>query len=264
MQASDMKLLEELVITVAKEILLPRFARVGIHRKADGSIVTEADTLVQQRLQAALAGKWPRVAFLGEEMEAAEQARRLKGREELWILDPLDGTSNFVAGIPHFSVSLALAINGQLTAGFVYDPIHEEMFTAARGKGAFLNGLRLSPLPVPRLRNSIGLVDFKRLPARLAQRLASAPPYSSQRSFGSAALDWCNVAAGRCHVYLHGRQKLWDLAAGSLILEEAGGLSTTLEGKAVSRVGLEPRSVVAALDPGLFSQWTDWLGVRRR
>ena len=107
----------------------------------------------------------------------------------------------------------------------------------------------------------MALIDLKRLDAELASRLAAAPPYRSQRSFGSVALDWCWLAAGRCHVYLHGRQKLWDYAAGCLILTEAGGSAITLEGEPVFRPTLEPRSAAAALDPDIFLQWKDWLGI---
>jgi myo-inositol-1(or 4)-monophosphatase len=86
-------------------------------------------------------------------------------------------------------------------------------------------------------------------------------PYSSQRSFGSVALDWCWLAAGRCHVYLHGGQKLWDYAAGGLILEEAGGRAVTLAGEEIRYGELKSRSVAAALDPVLFREWAGWLGI---
>ncbi len=111
------------------------------------------------------------------------------------------------------------------------------------------------------LSEGVALIDLKRLPRALAARLASDPPYQSQRSFGAVALDWCWLAAGRCHVYLHGQQKLWDYAAGCLILQEAGGQAVTLEGEAVFATTLEPRSAAAALDPEVFRQWTAWLGI---
>ncbi len=103
------------------------------------------------------------------------------------------------------------------------------------------------------------MVDFKRLPAGLARRLISDPPYASQRNFGSSALEWAWVAAGRGHVYLHGGQKLWDFAAGSLILTEAGGFSCTLAGEPVFKSSLESRSVIAASGEALFRSWRDWL-----
>ena len=107
----------------------------------------------------------------------------------------------------------------------------------------------------------MALIDLKRFFLELAGCLVVSLPYKSQRSFGAVALDWCWLAAGRCHVYLHGKQKLWDYAAGCLILAEAGGSAVTLEGEPVFKPTLEPRSAAAALDPELFAQWKAWLGI---
>lgn len=243
---------------------MPRFALVeqAVEVKADGSVLTEADLAMQRRLREALAIHWPGIPLLGEEMGIEAQAAVLRCvGGAFWCLDPLDGTSNFAAGIPFFSTSLALVRDGEPLLGLVYDPVRDECFAAERGRGAWLNGVRLRPAPAPPLERSIALVDFKRLPAAFAQRLAGSPPYRSQRSFGSVALDWCWIAAGRGHVYLHGGQKLWDFAAGWLILREAGGRAATLDGEPVYRAALEPRSAVAARDAGLFREWCAWLGV---
>ena len=142
----------------------------------------------------------------------------------------------------------------------VYDPTRGECFAASRDSSASLNGEPLRGLVPPGpLRRCIAAVDFKRLPTGLVLRLVHVPPYSSQRSFGSVALDWCWTAAGRFHVYLHGRQKMWDYAAGQLILERMGGHSCTLDGAPVFSSGGEPRSALAALDRDLFKQWKNWL-----
>jgi myo-inositol-1(or 4)-monophosphatase len=221
---------------------------------------------MQERLRGELARRWPAYGLLGEEMTAAEQEARIaEPGPGLWVVDPLDGTSNFAAGIPFFSVSLALLTPAGSALGVVYDPARDELFAARRGAGAWLDGVRLAPgrsagLP---LKRAIAAVDFKRLAPELARRFAEAPPYASQRSFGSVALDWCWVAAGRFHVYLHGRQKLWDYAAGALILAEAGGHAATLEGEPVPVAATTPRSALAALDADLFRAWRDWLGVPR-
>jgi len=174
-------------------------------------------------------------------------------------LDPLDGTSNFAAGLPFFSISLALLIERKSVLGVVYDPIRDECFTAERGRGAWLNGvqLRVRPTDLP-LRRGLAVVDFKRL-GPLAAKLAARPPYSSQRNLGSVALEWCWLAAGRFQVYLHGKQKLWDYAAGALILSEAGGHAETLQGEPIFSPELQPRSVVAAGDARLFQEWKAWL-----
>ena len=125
----DLKQLRQLVHTCAQEELLPRFADVGRNLKRDGSIVTEADHAMQNRVQRELAAQWPQYAFLGEEMPAREQAKLTSaGQQALWVLDPLDGTSNFTAGVPFFSVSLALLVEGRVEIGLVYDPIRDEAF----------------------------------------------------------------------------------------------------------------------------------------
>lgn len=218
---------------------------------------------MQSRLQHDLAGLFPAYDLLGEEMSRAQQQARLARADRgLWILDPLDGTSNFTVGIPYFAVSLALVINGCVELGIVYDPVRRECFHAVRGQGAWLNtGLLGERRPLTPLAKGIGLVDYKRLPAELALRFVEAPPYSSQRSFGSVALDFCWLAAGRGHVYLHGRHNLWDYAAGLLILREAGGHAVTLDGDRDPPLSLEPRSTAAALDAGIFRDWCDWLGI---
>ena len=253
--------LREIVISAAREELLPRFTRVKRGRKADGSVITEADLVMQQRISGELRTRWPDTLFLGEEMPATEQDALLQTGKPLWCLDPLDGTSNFAAGIPFFSVSLALLDQGRVMAGIVYDPVRDECFTALHGQGARLNDMALTAERAGlTLQHATGLVDFKRLPCELAVRLVTEIPYASQRSFGSVALDWCWIAAGRCHVYLHGRQNIWDYAAGHLILQEAGGQSTTLSGDPVFINALQPRSAAAALDADLFLEWTRWLG----
>jgi myo-inositol-1(or 4)-monophosphatase len=258
--------LERSLRAAAEAELLPRFNRVDVELKADGSLLTVADHAMQARLQQELNALFPDTSLLGEEMAADEQRELLAGAGHgLWVLDPLDGTSNFASGIPYFCVSLALIVRGSVQVALVYDPVRRELFEAQAGAGARLNGAPLgSRRPLTPLRQGIGLVDYKRLPAELARRLATAPPYSSQRSFGSVALDFCWLAAGRVHVYLHGRHKLWDYAAGLTILHEAGGDSVTLEGVSRPPVDLTPRSSAAALDTGLFREWCAWLGVEPR
>src|SRR3569833_103618 len=127
----------------------------------------------------------------------------------VWCVAPLDGTSNFVAGIPFFAVSVALLRGGAGEVGVVFDPVRRECVYARRGGGAWLNGGRLTAArPAAALKQTVALVAIRRLAAPLARRLALEPPYSSQRSFGSVALDWCWIAAGRGDVYLHGKQKI--------------------------------------------------------
>jgi myo-inositol-1(or 4)-monophosphatase len=246
-----------LVKTVAREEILPRFNHTEARLKADGSVVTEADLAVQQRLAGALRDRYPRFGLLGEEMDEPQQRAVLAGSGQgLWCLDPVDGTSNFAAGLPLFCISLGLVVGGEPALGIVYDPIRDECFSAERGRGAWLNGVKLHCKPFNRpLRRCLALVDFKRLGQNLATELVLRPPYSSHRYLGSGALEWGWLAAGRFQVYLHGRQKPWDYAAGALILAEAGGFAETLGGEPIFAAGLTSRSVVAAVDGELFESW---------
>ncbi len=259
----DLKKVCEIVIEGAKQELLPRFRNIGRDIKHDGSVVTEADTALQQRLQRDLADRWPQYPLLGEEMLEQEQQRlRSQHAAGLWCLDPLDGTTNFASGIPFFAVSLALLEDGVPVLGVVYDPLRDECFAARQGKGAWLNDvpLTIKPRQTP-LNRSVAVVDFKRLTAPLAGRLAQQPPYLSQRNFGCVVLEWCWLAAGRFDVYLHGGQKQWDYAAGSLILAETGGHALTLQGEVIACASGQTRSVVAALDEQLFEVWRAWLEI---
>ncbi len=244
----------------AAEEIMPRYMKVAHQRKSDGSLCTEADLAAQEvltrKLQAIL-----NVPVIGEEMAEAEQiASWANGKEGVWCIDPIDGTSNFVRGVPYFAVSVALIREGRSNLGVVYNPVSEEAFAAELGRGAFLNGERLQSRAVTTpLSGALANVDMKRLDSKLAQRLAVSPPYASQRNFGACTLDWCYTAAGRYEVYLHGGQKLWDYAAGSLILQEAGGLACCLEHDDFDAGDVWHRSVVAALNPKLFEEWKVWL-----
>ncbi len=259
----DLSAVIEIVINAAKQELMPRFTHSTREYKDDGSIVTEADRAVQQTIEGALEAQCPEILFVGEEMSEAEQSALLNTKEQaVWCLDPVDGTSNFAAGIPFCAVSLSLLKEGEVLLGVVYDPMRDECFSAIKGGGSWLNGEPLGQrIPEPPLAKGIGLIDLKRLPRALAMRIIDEKPFSSQRNIGAVALEWCWVAAGRCHVYLHGRQRIWDYGAASLVLHEAGGHSMTLDGEPVLSVSLESRSAVAALNKALFDEWIAWLGI---
>jgi myo-inositol-1(or 4)-monophosphatase len=264
MMLPDIDTLRDLVTRTAQQEILPRFNSATREIKHDGSIVTEIDRRVQARLQEALHDRWPEYRFLGEEMSERQQQLALdESRDGLWCLDPLDGTSNFASGLPFFSVSLALIRERRPVLGLVYDPVREECFTAIEGQGADLNGQRIEHPTEVELRRCIACVDFKRLPGYLAGQLAQAFPYMSQRNIGSCALDWCWLATGRFQVYIHGGMKLWDYAAGELILKETGGCALTLDAEPIFSDTLQPRSVVAATNPELFDSWKLWIDSHR-
>ncbi|MEN3113337.1 inositol monophosphatase [Uliginosibacterium paludis] len=261
---SRARALESVVRDVAREAIMPHFLRAAREFKEDGSSLTAADLASQQ----ALLERLPEVLdapVISEEMTAAQQLECWEaGQEGVWCIDPIDGTTNFANGIPLFAVSVAYMVGGETQFGVVYNPTTDESFYAARGEGAWLNGRRL-PLraPATRLNVAVAGIDFKRIPNTLAANLVMTPPYYSQRNFGSSALEWCFVAAGRLDVYLHGGQALWDYAAGRLILAEAGGSYGVLDGGPLEPAPLPKRAVVLASSPALHGEWLTWLQAHR-
>ncbi|UOP00893.1 inositol monophosphatase family protein [Kingella potus] len=254
--------LQTLVKHIARTEVMPYFLNAGANEKPDGSILTEADLAAQAAFAAAL----PQIAdcpMLGEEMDDETQRDLwLHNHDGLWVVDPIDGTTNFANGFPHFALSAALMRRGKSVLGVVYDPVADECFAAEAGKGAFLNCRRL-PLAVrgKKLHRAIAGVEIKYLRSgTLAGRMNTLSPVGSIRSMGSSTLDWCYLAAGRMDVYVHGGQKLWDYAAGALILAEAGGCIATLEGDDFWSGGhVFQRSAIAALNPELFAPWLAWI-----
>ena len=245
---------------VADKEVMPRYMRVAHQQKYDGSLCTEADLAAQEALITRLQAIH-NVPVLGEEMEAEQQEKIWgNGKQELWCIDPIDGTSNFVHGLPYFALSVALIRDGRSVLGVVYDPVAKEVFAAERGRGAFLNGVKMHKHCVSKeLSGALANVDLKRLSGKLASAIASNPPYASQRNFGASTLDWCYAAAGRYDAYLHGGQKLWDYAAGSLVLEEAGGHVCSLQYDDFYEGNVWQRSVIAALDTDIFNAWKEWI-----
>lgn len=259
---SDLDMLNNIVKRAAQEELLPGFGDCQFTYKEDNSVVTAADLAMQKRLQTEMAQCWPDIPVLGEEMTIEQQQKIIAEEKQYWCIDPLDGTSNYATGMPCFAVSIALVRQGEVVLALIHDPVRDETFTAIKGQGAHLNGRRLDKKPVIEERERvIAEIDMKRLPRDLAIRLVTEAPYSSQRNIGSSALDWCWLAAGRYNIYLHGGQKLWDYAAGQLILHEAGGVSVALDNGAVFHNQLETRSVLASMDMGLFEYWKQWIGI---
>lgn len=261
---TDLAKLQNCLTDTVQQHLMPLFNTVSRQYKHDGSVVTVADKLMQQTITEVLQRDFPDIKLLGEEMTALEQAELLGSNDALWCLDPIDGTSNFAAGMPFFSISLALIEKGEVTLGLVYDPVMNECFAAKKGAGAWLNGQRLkAEISGLALNQTLAIIDFKRLPISLSQRLVEEKPYGSQRSLGSIALELCWLAAGRAQLYLHGRQQIWDYAAAQLVIQEAGAFACTLDNEPVFSRSLTPRSACAASDENLFAAWRDYLHVPR-
>ena len=249
---------------VTAEEIMPRYLKVAHQHKSDGTLCTEADIAAQnaltKKLQAIL-----NVPVLGEEMTATEQRELWKtGHDGLWCIDPIDGTSNFVRGLPYFAVSVALLREGRSVLGVVYDPVANEMFAAELERGAFLNGEKLVGRESEgTLAQALACVDFKHLKKKLATQMVTQPPYNSQRNFGASALDWCYTAMGRNDVYLHGGQMLWDYAAGLLVLKESGGHVCSIESDDFDQGDIWQRSAIAARNEIFFEDWKSWIRAQK-
>lgn len=204
-----------------------------VETKGAKDFVSEVDRDIETMLIELLSRAYPTHAFLGE--ETGGQVAKRSGSDYEWVIDPLDGTTNFLHGHPQYSISLALRKEGRLFLGLVYDPLRDELFTAQRGKGAYLNNQRL------RVSGPISLTDtllatgfpFKyqqHIDAYLSMFKALFPHVADMRRMGSAALDLAYVAAGRVDGFWEFGLQPWDIAAGVLLVEEAGGLITDFNG----------------------------------
>jgi myo-inositol-1(or 4)-monophosphatase len=197
-----------------------------VSAKGAGDFVSRADLTSERMLKEDLLGARPTYGWLAEEggeLEGQDPTRR-------WIVDPLDGTTNFLHGLPHWSVSIALEHKGQIVAGVVFDPAKDELFFAEKGAGAWMNESRLRVSGRTRMIESIfatGLPFGGRgdLPDTLKELARVLPGVAGVRRWGSAALDLAYVAAGRYDGFWERRLNAWDVAAGLVIVREAGGLA---------------------------------------
>jgi myo-inositol-1(or 4)-monophosphatase len=206
-------------------------------------LVTEVDKGSERLIRNLIGTHFPGHSFLGEEgvepgPEASVKALQKVSEEEyLWIVDPIDGTTNYVHGFPFFTVSIALAHRGEVIVGVVYDPSHDELFVAERGKGAYVHGRKMKVSEEKTLAQSLVGTGFPAehqlaLPRNLQQIRTMAPQVRNIRTAGSAALQMAYVAAGRLSGFWEIGLNSWDLAAGSLLVEEAGGTVSDQSGDA--------------------------------
>jgi myo-inositol-1(or 4)-monophosphatase len=205
--------------------------QLQVSLKGPRNFVTAADRRAEAILREELAKARPDYGFLGE--EGGAQAGSDKTHR--WIVDPLDGTTNFLHGIPHFAIAIALERNGAIVAGLVYNPANDEMFIAERGKGSFLNDKRIRVAARRRLAEAIvacGLPHYGRGDLALARSeiAAAQRAFAGLRRYGAATLDLAWIAAGRLDAYWERDLSPWDLAAGSLLVREAGGFISDLDG----------------------------------
>lgn len=218
----------------AGEIQLARFGtHVRVDKKGAIDLVTEIDLQIEREFRQMIAERFPDHVVLGEEFELAGD--RDAAPPYCWVFDPVDGTTNYAHGLPIFCSSLALEIEGEIVVGAVYDPTRRELFTAERGLGAWLNGQPLAVSAVDTLLDSLLVTGFhygiQRDPEELVGLFREfITKARAVRRLGSAALDLCYVAAGRFDGYWESIIQPWDVAAGALIVEEAGGRVGTTSG----------------------------------
>lgn len=228
----------------AGKVLRERFEGAReIRYKGQRDIVTDADHAADRAARAVIQARFPHDRFLSEEDDATTRAALWAQSESadaplLWIVDPLDGTTNYARRVPIFSVSLALLHRGAVQLGVVFDPLRPEMFAAERGRGAFLNGARLTVSRTRVLADAVVGMEWARAPKLRERTTRTVAPLVARamtaRTTGSAALTMCYVAAARLDAYFHFALSPWDVAAAALIVEEAGGRVTTPAGAAWS------------------------------
>ena len=232
--------------------------QLQVSQKGPSDFVSAADLRAEKTLRADLAKARPRFGFL------LEEGGDVKGEDthHRWIIDPIDGTTNFLHGIPHFAISIGLEMDGEIIAGLVYNPIVDEMFYAEKGKGAFLNDKRLR---VSSRSNLAGCVigtgiPFNGLPGHkpyLKQLERVMGTVAGVRRMGAASLDLAYVAAGRFDAFWEMGLKPWDMAAGLILVKEAGGYVTELNG---GKDVLASGNVLTA-NPKIHKQFLELLAV---
>jgi myo-inositol-1(or 4)-monophosphatase len=205
-----------------------------VSEKSNKDLVTDADVAAQQVIQAVITKSFPDHAFVGEEADANKDLSKLSDRL-CWVVDPIDGTANYVHRLNNFAVSIAVAKGMQSLVGVVYDPMSDEMFTAVKGHGAWLNDRRIKPSKCVTIDKALIAASFppdiRHGAAEIDQFVNVLVASQSIRRLGSAALNLCFVACGRLDGYWASKVRSWDIAAGVLIGTEAGITLTTRNGK---------------------------------
>lgn len=225
--------------------------QLKVDSKGLRDFVTDVDRHAERMVTDTILKTYPRHGILGEEGDAIEG----DGIHQ-WVIDPLDGTTNYLMGFPHFSVSIALKVRGRVELGLVYDPFKEELFIASKGNGATLNDKRIRVRPTKHMSGAITATGFpfrhEQLREKHARLFAAVIEKTGDaRRTGSAALDLAYVAAGRIDAYWEFGLNEWDIAAGSLLVQEAGGLVGDFQG---GHSHLSTGDIVAA-PPKLFADF---------
>lgn len=220
----------ESALLAAGKVLTRHFGKVGYKQKRRADLLTIADLESQRTVLDAIRRRFPQ-----DDYKAEENEEKITGAEYLWIVDPLDGTTNYAHGYPVACTSIGVLKKGKAQLAGVYDPFRKELFSAQRDKGAFLNGKRLSVSTTPLMKDSLLITGFaydraERADYYLARFKAFMKRSHDIRRSGSAALDMAWVAAGRADGFWEYELNPWDVAAGLLLIEEAGGKVTDFNG----------------------------------
>lgn len=206
--------------------------KLDVSEKSTNDFVTQIDKQVEEIIINDIQKAYPKHAFLAEETKHNTKAL---DQDFCWIIDPLDGTRNFIHGFPHFSISIALMMRGQLEVSLVYDPIRQDLFTATRGQGAYLNSRRIRVSPTKKLSHCLigtgfPFHDKEKISAYLKTFETVFMNCGDIRRGGSAALDLAYVASGKLDGFWEADLDAWDVAAGILLIKEAGGIVTNFHG----------------------------------
>tara|TARA_B100001287_G_C22500338_1_gene443339 strand:- start:8 stop:748 length:741 start_codon:yes stop_codon:yes gene_type:complete len=224
----------------ASKVLIRDFGEIEklqVSKKSPSDFVTNSDLKVEKIIIEELEKARPNFSYISEE----KGIKKNKDSDNTWIIDPIDGTINFLHGIPHFAISIALKSNDEITSGLIYDPIKDEMFYAEKNKGAYLNNQRI------RVSNKNNLEDCL---FAIGGKITNEPNFTNRRS-GSAALDLAYVSAGRYDGYFQKNLNLWDIAAGIVLVQEAGGILKNLNLNDIKNIN------VLASNPNITDKFVD-------
>lgn len=230
----------EAVVRAGDMMLAPLDHAVRVEKKGAIDLVTEVDVAIERMFRALIAGRFPDHEVLGEELGG----KAVAPEGPCWVFDPIDGTTNFAHGLPIFCASLALEVDGVAELAAVYDPTRRELFTAARGEGALLNGVPIKVSSAATLIDAMLVTGFPYdVHSRLAEIMGLFAAFVGRaravRRLGSAALDLCYVASGRMDGFWERGLSPWDVAGGALLVSEAGGTVTSMSGMPFSSRGRE-------------------------
>ena len=247
----------------AGALLKEKVGKVGFREKRRADLITEADTQAQEIIRRIVGESFPDHAFLGEESPGASANSFQNQTDQFcWIVDPLDGTTNFVHQVPFFCTSIALARGNELLCGVIYNPLTGEFFSAEKGGGAYLNGERLQVSEVNEPENALVVVGFPTNTQPdsedLQAFLKAVPVAQAIRRTGSTALNLAYIAAGRYDAMWGFSTNAWDIAAGILLIQEAGGIVVSVDGGPVS---LERPRFLCAANGTLLQLWAKILGI---